>query len=309
MPSRRGFLTSATAAFVAVPSLGGEQRPEIVDCHTHFYDPTRPEGVPWPGRDDKILYRRVLPDEFRKLTQPHGITGTVVVEASPRLDDNAWLLELARQHPIVLGVVGNLDPRIDSFDRNLRRFAENRKFRGIRLNQDLLRTQLDQSTFRRAMGLMADLDLELDVNGGPDMPREVARLAQLLPRLRIVINHAANVRIDGKAPPRAWMENLRAAAEHRNVFCKVSALVEGTGRNQGNAPRDVAYYQPVLDILWNTFGEDRLIYGSNWPVSDRFASYATLFTIVRDYFRGKGERAVNKFFAANAHVAYKWPRE
>jgi len=62
----------------------------------------------------------------------------------------------------------------------------------------------------------------------------------------------------------------------------------------------------VLDALWSIFGEDRLIYGSNWPVSERFGSYETVFNIAATYFCGKGETAAEKFFAGNAKAAYKW---
>ena len=70
------------------------------------------------------------------------------------------------------------------------------------------------------------------------------------------------------------------------------------------APRDTAYYLPVLDHLWECFGEDRLIYGSNWPVSDRGAPYEVVFKIVHEYFTSKGRDAAEKYFWRNATVAY-----
>ena len=70
--------------------------------------PTRPQGVPWPSTNDKILYRTVLPAEFVELSAKHGVVGTVVVEASPWLEDNQWILDQAKDNPIVVGFVGNL---------------------------------------------------------------------------------------------------------------------------------------------------------------------------------------------------------
>ena len=75
-------------------------------------------------------------------------------------------------------------------------------------------------------------------------------------------------------------EGMEAAAKHPNVYCKVSALVEQTG--QKPAPRDMAYYRPVLDTLWTLFGEDRLIFGSNWPISNGGAPYETVLGLVSD---------------------------
>ena len=144
----------------------------------------------------------------------------------------------------------------------------------------------------------------LDVNGGPDMPADVAVLAAKVPKLRIVINHAGNLPIDGKEPPRKWREGMEAAAKHPNVYCKVSALVETAGKKA--APRDVKYYRPVLDGLWAAFGEGRLIFASNWPVSNKGAPYEAVVGIVRDYFTAKGEKAAARFFLGNSRAAYGW---
>src|SRR5262249_47502406 len=149
----------------------------------------------------------------------------------------------------------------DDFEKHLRRFSRDSIYRGLRISHGELTTGLKGKLVERCK-LLIDHGLELDVNGGPDMPADVARLAGELARLRIVINHCANLRIDGHEPPRAWREGMQAAAQHPNVFCKVSALVEQTDRKP--APREVEYYRPVLDTLWNLFGEDRLIFGSNW---------------------------------------------
>jgi len=96
---------------------------------------------------------------------------------------------------------------------------------------------------------------------------------------------------------------MREVSRYPNVYCKVSGLVEHTG--QLPAPADGAYYTPTIDILWETFGENRLIYGSNWPVSERFAPYKVVQEIVGGYFSAKGETVKAKFFWQNAETAYR----
>jgi predicted TIM-barrel fold metal-dependent hydrolase len=291
---------------VGLPATCGEPEPiDAIDAHTHFYDPHRPEGLPWPAKDDKLLYRTVLPAEFKKLTKPYSIRSTIVVEASPWLEDNQWLLDLAAREPFIIGVVGRLDPASDDFVKHFARFVKNPLFRGIRIDHAELRRGLEQKPFLEHLRLLVNHDRTLDVNGGPDMPADVARLAQVLPGLRIVIDHAANVKIDGRPVPDAWLQRIRAAARGKNVFCKVSALVESTGRNRGEAPKAVDYYRPTLDALWETFGEDRLIYASNWPVCENGASYATVHAIADGYFQPRGKAAREKFFSRNATAAYK----
>jgi L-fuconolactonase len=294
----------AASATVAQPAPSSNP-PRAIDTHTHFYDPSRPQGVPWPGKGDKLLYRTVLPTELKELSKKHHVRGTIAVEASPWLEDNQWLLDLAAREPFIVGVIGRLDPASDDFPKHLERFARDPLFRGIRINHDELKRGLGNAKFVDHLRLMVDRDLTLDVNGGPDMPADVATLAGKIPALRIVINHAANLTIDGKAVPASWLKGMRDAAAHKKVFCKVSALVEGTRKRNGDTPAAVDFYRSVLDALWQTFGEDRLMYGSNWPVSDHAAPYATVYEIPRKYFEERGANATEKFFQRNAAAAYK----
>ena len=105
----------------------------IIDTHTHFYDPTRPQGIPWPPRNNALLYRTVQPKHHRALAEPQGVTGTVVVEASFWLEDNQYVLDLAAQDPWIVGVVGNIASDRPEFGAELDRFATNPLFRGIRV--------------------------------------------------------------------------------------------------------------------------------------------------------------------------------
>lgn len=307
---RRTFL-GTSLSFVAAASMNGVNANsvdqsndlEIIDCHTHFYDPTRPEGVPWPSAGSS-LYRTVLPQHLRELKQYRRITGTVIVEASPLVEDNAWLLDLAKDDPFIVGIVGNLMPGKDEFAGHLDRFAKNPLFRGIRVSSktvtDVLSSSLDD------LKKMIDHDLSLDVNGGPDTPGIVASLAEKLPALRIVQNHIGNVRITGDPPPADWKAGIEAAAKHPNVFCKISALVEGASRDGQKAPAEMSFYKPYIDVVWNAFGDDRVIFGSNWPVSENAADYETLQRIVMEYAAERGDEATAKFCSKNAALAYKW---
>ncbi|MGE5195495.1 MAG: amidohydrolase family protein [Deltaproteobacteria bacterium] len=315
MLNRREFLgasagLAAGALLSAGDSTAKNRDPTArVDCHTHFYDPSRPQGVPWPGKDDEVLYRTVLPRHFLEQAAPLGVAKTVVVEASPWVEDNAWLLKLAADNPSIVGVVGNLAPGRPKFGEHLERFAANKIYRGIRIGHDALRTGLEQPGFLADIRRLAELELELDVNGGPATPAAVARLADKVTDLKIVVNHLANVDVDGGPAPKEWLANMQAAAKHPHVYCKVSALVEHARPKSGDkrVPRAVEFYKPVLDAIWKTFGDDRLIYGSDWPVSDRFAPYATVIGIVNDYVTARGPAATEKFFWKNAQAAYRWP--
>ena len=154
--------------------------------------------------------------------------------------------------------------------------------------------------------LLADHDLSLDLVGGIEILPLADRLAKGMPQLRIIIDHLAGVNVDGKAPSPDWVKQMRTLARSPSIYCKLSGLVEGTGRSDGSAPRDVEFYRPVLDSMREMFGPERLIYASNWPVSERFAPLATVQGIVGDYFRSQSRRAEEQVFSQSAKAACRW---
>lgn len=289
---RRAFLSIvAGATYPASPAA----RIPIIDAHTHFYDPARPLGVPWPSKDNHVLYRTMLPSRFRKIVEPLGVCGTVVIEASPWPEDNRWLLDLAKNEPFIVGVVGNLEPGTPEFRGRLERLARNHLFRGIRTSSALITRRLDEPRFLEDLRALASVDLELDVAGGPEMFPLLAVISDRVPDLRMVINH-----LPFDQPGTAVLRELH---DRPRIYAKVSGLLR---RWNGSVRTDAAFFRPKLDELWEVFGTDRVVYGSNWPVSDQYGTYTEAFHIVAGYFAAKGPTAARKYFRDNSRAAYKW---
>ena len=268
----------------------------IIDTHTHFGDPSRPNA---------LLYRTAMPDAYKALAIPEGVTGTVVVEAQLGIDEIQWTLDLAANDPFIVGFVADIDPYSKDFARHLGRAAENPILSGIRVHTLKHRDAEMRSLFFESIEGLAARDLELDVHVGYDEFEPMFDLARRLPDLRMVINHIGEGRpINGETPNPLWTERMRMAARYSRVSCKVSALVQMTGLRP--APADVEFYRPTLDVLWDAFGEDRLIYGSNWPQIEAVTNFATAQRIVASYFEGKGGEASEKFFWKNAKAAYRY---
>lgn len=300
------MLALAGAGVSCLHPQSGTPRPKIIDTHTHFYDPSRPDGVPWPPKNDPVLYRTILPPNYQSIQQPVKVDGTVVVEASPLLEDNQWILDLAAKEKFIVGFVGNLPVGTDGFAAHLKRFAANPVFRGIRVRPAPAEARWFDAKFLADLRLVAELDLSLDVVGGRDLLDVLPGLAKVVPTLRIVIDHLAGVKIDGKKPDTNWVNAMQQASRHSNVFCKVSGLVEGSGQRGGKAPHQTDFYRPTFDAMWDLFGEDRLIYGSNWPVCEHFADLGTVQRIAHEYFAARGPIVMAKVFSENARRAYKW---
>ena len=98
---------------------------------------------------------------------------------------------------------------------------------------------------------------------------------------------------------------LAPIARLPRVYAKVSNVVRS---KDGRVIEDLAVYRPALDVLWDLFGAERLVYGSNWPVSERVAPYASLHKIVAAYFSERGQANAEKFFWRNSLRAYGWQR-
>jgi L-fuconolactonase len=306
--TRRKFLhhtaAIATATMLARHSVAAQAVPGAVpaiDSHIHLYDPTRPLGVPWPAKTDQVLYQPHLPDRFSAVAIPHQVLGAVVVEASPWLEDNQWILDLARDYPVIVGFVGNLEPGKPEFAGNLRRLAANPVFRGIRLGGNAIKN-IVAGPFVDDLHRLSDRDLTLDLLGNGTMLPDIVKLAQRGPALRIVIDHLPFKEFDGdRAALRAAWSPVAALP---NMYAKVSAVVR---RMNDRVVEDPAYYEEGLDVIYELFGPKRLIYASNWPVSERLAPYAMVHRVVSDYFTKKGRAAAENFFWRNSLATYRWP--
>ena len=278
---------------------------EILDTHTHFYDPTRPQGVPWPGKQDSSLYRKVLPEDYKKIARPLGVIGTIIIEASPWVEDNQWLLDLAKDDAFIPAIIGNLNPLEEKYPEHLRRFAKQTKFRGFRINDNHLKKVLEDEKGVQNLQLLSDLGLRLEVNGGPPLLMTVDKTAQKFPKLKIMVNHAANMPNDGKEPQKLWVEGMKLASSHENVYCKISSLT-GSARSGGfkgeYVPLD--YCRGVMEVLWSSFGSKRLVVGSDWPVGEKGASLKNIFDLPREFLESKSPEEKAHVFIGNARRFY-----
>jgi L-fuconolactonase len=310
--NRRTFLTStalASTTAIAVPQAGAAPASiPIIDCHIHLFDISRPQGVPWPPKEDKVIYKTASMDRYRQIASPLGIVGAIEVEASPWLEDNQWVLDIAAKDKTIVGTIGDLEPDKPDFRTQLDRFHKNPLFRGIRYgnlwNRDFT-AAVAKPEFIAGLKMLADAGLVMDTaNPDPRLINDILHLTDKVPSLRIVIDHLPRLVKPSDADAlKAYEGNLRELGNRKQVFVKVSGVVR---RVSGHVPEDPAFYKSAIDELWDVFGEDRLIYGSDWPNSDQWAEYPVELKVVRAYFMAKGQAAAEKYFWRNSLAAYRW---
>ena len=271
----------------------------IIDTHIHLFDTTRPEGVPWPDKSNKALYRPALPERYRSLAVPLGVKGAIVIEASPWFADNQWVLDLVAADAMFVGVIGNLEPDKPEFGKQLESFHRNKLFLGIRYGNlwgRNLSAALDHPEFVSGVKLLAQANLTLDTaNPTPELMRDVLRLTDLVPNLRIVLDHLPQMQT--RSP------HVKELAARPHVFVKLSSVYR---RINGEVPRELSVYRATLDELLGYFGENRTLYGSDWPNSDNWRPITDVLAIVQEYFAAKPRSVAEKYFWKNSVAAYRW---
>jgi L-fuconolactonase len=281
----------------------------VIDTHIHLFDPRRPGGVPWPSKTDTALYQPALPERYARLARPLGVVGAIVIEASPLASDNDWVLHVAENYPIIVGMVGDLIPGTPSYQKDLERLHANPLFLGIRYgnlwDRDLT-VDAQKPGFLPGLKLLAEEGLVLDsANPDPSLIRAIAGVADHLPQLRIVIDHLPTARVPSEAGARnEYWSLLRHLAQNKSVFVKLSEVLAARMEENGGPE----FCKDRLDALWDIFGEDHVLYASDWPNSDHHATYQETISIVRNYVEAKGRIASEKFFWKNSVAAYHWRR-
>lgn len=308
--TRRDFLVGlgATAAAAAPLRTSAQGAPiPIIDTHIHLFDPTRPQGAPYSGpRAAGAAPVPAYPDRYRKLAMPLGSVGAVKVEASPWVEDNLWVLEVAQRDTIIVGVIGNLEPDKPEFKEYFDRYRKHPLFRGIRYGnlwgRDIAK-QAANPVFIDGLKLLADADLVLDTaNPNIVLLQSMLTISDKVPNLRIVIDHLPNLAPTPAERP-AYDAALKEFAGRRQIYVKLSAILR---RVDGTVSTDLNRYRDRLDLLVATFGEDRILFGSDWPNSDGVAPIDQVFRVAKEYFASKPRTVAEKYFWRNSVAAYKW---
>jgi L-fuconolactonase len=250
-----------------------------IDAHQHFW-PYSPQEYGWIGPDMAVLQQDRLPEDLAPLLAASGIDGTVAVQARQSLDETQWLLDLADQRPFIKGVVGWVDLRSPDLPVQLERFSTHPRFRGVR---HVVQDEPDDrfmlgDDFQRGIDQLAEFGLTYDLL---IFPRHLPAACELVARFPVqpfVLDHIAKPLIkDGLLEP--WATGIRRLASFPHVWCKVSGLVTEADWH-GWQPAD---FHPYLDVIFEAFGPERIMFGSDWPVCTLAGSYARVVGLVFDY--------------------------
>lgn len=301
---RRNFLAGAAAMATVPASAQGAPIP-VIDTHVHIFDPRRPQGVPYSGPKGQPP-QIATPENYHQQIAGTGIVGAVIIEASPWIEDNLFILERANADPIFVGAVGSLDPSRPDFGEYLNRFSKDPLWRGIRYarvwqmegNRQVLKPGMAEG-----LRLLAQTGQTLDMaNPSFDLLRGALLAMDAAPELRVVMDHMPSL---DPTPETDGLYNSLIAelAQRPNFFIKLSQVRhKDAGLNTVTAP------QERLDRLMAAFGEDRVMFGGDWPNSVGTATIREALGLMRDYFAGRPRIQAEKYFWRNSQHIYRWKR-
>lgn len=272
----------------------------VVDAHVHFwkYDKKR---FDWISSDMKILRQDHLPEHLSLTLKRNEVDGVVAVQADQSELETHFLVELAKTHPVIKAVVGWVDLQDDRLEERLQYFSQYSIIRGWR---HIVQSEADDflygEKFRRGIRLLQPLGYTYDILIYHHQLKAAVDFATAFPEQPLVVDHCAKPDIRNKELD-TWKKRIRELAACPNVYCKLSGLLTET-KWKDWSPSE---FYPYLDTVFDAFGTDRLMFGSDWPVMLLSGIYVQWKSLLEKYMENHSREDWEKVFGLNAAGFYK----
>jgi L-fuconolactonase len=272
-----------------------------IDSHQHFWVFDEAE-YGWMGETMKIIKKDHLPSDLARELEKTSFQGSIAVQARQTLEETEWLLKLADENAFIKGVVGWIDLLSPDVEKQLERYARYPKLAGIRhvLHDEPDDDFMLRKDFLHGISLVGKYKLAYDILVFPKHLPNTITFVSHFPEQTFVLDHMAKPYIKDKTIS-PWREEMRKLSKFPNVYCKASGMVnEADWKNW--KPED---FRPYLDVIYECFGADRIMIGSDWPVCRVAAGYPVVMDIVRDYIKQFSNSDQAKVLGGNAIKAYR----
>jgi len=271
-----------------------------IDAHQHFwrYDPVR-DG--WINDQMTVIRRDFLPNDLAPELKSNKIDGCVAVQADQSEAETLFLLDLAAKNNFIRGVVGWVDLCAPNVAERLEAFSRHNKLRGFR---HIVQAERDDrfmlcESFLRGIRSLPQFGFTYDILIYTHQFPAAIELVAKFPDQPFVLDHL------GKPPIKAkqvepWAQHIRTLASHSNVFCKVSGMVTEADWKNWRADD----FKPYLDVVFESFCVERLMFGSDWPVCLLAGNYRQVLELVSSYTQKLTAQERDKIFGLNAKQFY-----
>jgi L-fuconolactonase len=276
-----------------------------IDAHQHFWIYNEKE-YGWISKDMSELQRDFLPGDLEERLQHLNFDGSIAVQARQSLEETSWLLELAEKYEYIKGVVGWVDLCSPDVTKQLKRFSDNLYLKGIRhvIHDEADDQFMLRDDFQRGIRALNDFGLTFDLLLFPKHIPYAIELVEKFPKQPFVLDHIGKPDIKNKVIS-PWNDDLTKLAKYKNVYVKLSGMVtEADWKNWEKKD-----FKAYLDVVFNTFGPDRMMIGSDWPVCTVSNCYETVMEIVLDYVKRFAPESENLILGENCTRFYSIKKE
>ena len=271
-----------------------------IDTHVHFWKYNKIRDA-WITKDMKVLMQDYLPEHLDLAARRNDIKGCVAVQADQSELETHFLVELAKTHSFIQGVVGWVDLQSADIEKRLDYFSQYPIIKGWRhIAQAEADNFLLGPKFQHGIAAIGARGYTYDVLIYHYQLKAALELVSQFPNQRFVIDHCAKPNIKRK-DIKEWAVLMKEMAKLDNVECKVSGLLTEA---EWKAWKPADFY-PYLDVVFEAFGTDRLMYGSDWPVILLSGIYVQWKSLLEKYMENFSIEDKEKVFITNAVKFYK----
>ena len=272
----------------------------VIDAHHHAwkYDSKKHN---WISDEMFIIKKDFLAEELKEVFSQNEVEGSVLVQADQSEEETAFLLTLAEENEYIKGVVGWVDLRDKSVSQRLAQYSQFEKLKGFR---HVVQSEPDPNfmllpEFQRGISALHHFGFTYDILVFPNQLPAAIELAKNFSHQKFVLDHIAKPYVKEKKIT-SWAAHIKELAQHENVYCKVSGII--TEADWGNWSYEELV--PYLDVVFEAFGVDRIMFGSDYPVCLLAGTYSEVKAIVTSYTAQLSEQDQQKIFNNNATVFY-----
>lgn len=267
-----------------------------IDSHQHFwkYDPVKHA---WIDDEMAVIRKDFLPSDLKKVYDENAVDGCVAVQADQTLAETDFLLHLAESNNFIKGVVGWVDLKDSEVDGILERYHSHKKIKGWRhiVQGEADHNFLIRPDFLNGISYLEKYDYAYDILIFPHQLGATLEFVKKFPNQKFVIDHMAKPYIkDGFFD--GWAVLMKEIAKHENVFCKMSGMITEADYKQWSAEQLHSYMLLVLEA----FEPERIMFGSDWPVSLVAGNYTQVKNVVTDFITSLSTTEQNAIMGANA---------
>ncbi len=272
----------------------------IIDSHVHFWKYNKQRDS-WITNDMKVLQQDYLPEHLSLTLKRTGVDGCIAVQADQSELETHFLVELAKTHPIIRGVVGWVDLQDDRIEERLNYFSQYPIIKGWRhIAQTEPNDFLSGKKIERGIRALQPYKYTYDILIYHYQLNAAIDLVSKIPDQRFVLDHCGKPDIKNKNMDE-WKSGISKLSKHPNVYCKLSGLFTEAKWKDWSA----GDFYPYLDVVFENFGTKRLLFGSDWPVVLLSGMYVQWKSLLEKYTEKMDEDSRENIFGNNAADFYR----